>query len=198
MADIDDRKAKKVFRIRLGRYNIIIIRYKFGMHAGLLAHADNMLQLVVFCQPQGNGNLVQLVLRQDDGQVLHPSQHLDPPVLRTSRLIVRQNTPDDISPFRIGQDSVDILFGGTAVANQKDMLLVVPFLSHIPQTFADNIAHRHLRKDIYAEKHEKHRSGKIRLLRQIQNQDICHQADGIGLDDMPGFITPALYPLRRI
>ena len=133
-----------------------------------------MFQLVVFGKSKGDYNLVQLILRQYDRQIFRTAKHFDSPVFRPSLHIIRKNSPDNISPFRIHLHSVNILFRRPAVSDQQDMLLVIALTPHAAQTFPYNVPYRHFHTYINAEKHEDHQPGKIRLPRKIQIQDERH------------------------
>ena len=158
----------------------------------------NVLQLMIFCKPQGYDNLVQLILRQYNGKILCPSKHLYTSVFRSPRLVVRQDSPDNIPPLRISPNPVHILFRRSAVSHQQDMLLIVSFFSDIPQFFPQNIASYHFHKHIDTEEHKHHGSGEICLSCQIQDQNKGHKPDYIGLYNPPCLKPPALYPLRRV
>ena len=195
---IDNRHPQQVFRIRLGWDNVVIVRNELRMHSRLLTHTHDMFQLVVFRQSKRDHDLIQLILRQYDRQVLRTPDHLDPFVLRASLHIICKDPPDDITPLRIRPNPVDILFRRPAVPDHHDMLLIITLPPHIAQTFADNVPDRHFHTDVNTEKYEDHQPGEIRLSHDIEIQDERHHSDHIRLYDMPRFKPSSLYTLRRI
>ena len=136
MPDIHHGKSQEIFCVRLRRYDIVVIRNKLRMHAGLLAHAYDALQLVIFRQSQSDDDLIQPVLGKDDRQILRPSKHLHAPVFRPPRLVVRQDPSHDISPSRVRLDPVYILLRRPAVPDQQNMLLVISLSSDVPKPFS--------------------------------------------------------------
>lgn len=77
VANIDDRQSAKILRIRLTRNQAIIVRNKLRMHAGFFTEIDDLFQTVVVLQRKGHSDLIQFVFRQDKGQVIDGTQHLD-------------------------------------------------------------------------------------------------------------------------
>ena len=91
---------------------------------------------MILCQSQGNDDLIQPVLRENDGQILRSSKNLHAPVFRPPGHIIRKDTPHDISPARIRLDPVYILLRRTAVADQQDMLLVITLPADVTEPFS--------------------------------------------------------------
>ena len=198
MADVDHRKPQKILRIRLRRYDIIIIRYKFRMHTGFLTKCHNMLQFVVLTQSQCDSNLIQPVLRQDHGQVLNPSDHFDSFVHRRSGNLVIQYSADAVSPLRICNDPVYILLCCTAVSHQKDLLLIHAMPADVHQYHTDQIAYQCFRKNIECIKNTQHFSRKVNFVLHVRYGKKYQQCYGIRLYHIAKLQPASLYPFGRV
>ena len=156
MPDIYDRKPQKVFGVRFRRNNIIIIRHELCMHARLLAQSYDMLQFIIFVQPQRNDNLIQTVFRQDHHQIVDPSDHLNILISRSPRHIIIQNTPNQITPLGILFDPVNIFLRRAAVTYQQNVFQIHSVLTDLHQKHADQIPDQRLQNDIDSVKQKHH------------------------------------------
>ena len=88
MTDVDHRKSEQILGVRSGRNNVVVVRDKFGVHSGLFAQCNDVLQFLVFPKSQRDRNLIQTVFRQDHDQIVDPSDHFDAFVHRPACHIV--------------------------------------------------------------------------------------------------------------
>ena len=92
------------------------------MHTGFLTHVDDFLQIVVVLQGKRDGDLVQLVFRQNVLQIADRAQNLDAPVHSARRHMIIQNAVGDISPLGIVLNPVQISLRRARIADQQDVL----------------------------------------------------------------------------
>ena len=118
------------------------------MHAGFFAEIDDLFQAVVVLQRKGHSDLIQFVFRQDKGQVIDGTKHLDSLVNRASRHIIVQNAPYHIAPLGIGDNPVDIGFRRTRIPHQQNVFQIITAFAHQMQDSTDQRTHQNSRNRI--------------------------------------------------
>ena len=86
----------------------IIIRYKLCMDSRLFAQIHNGLQMVVILKRQRNGNLVQIIFRQDIFNIFNSAYHFYALIQGSAWNPVVQYAPDHVPPLGICVDSGNI------------------------------------------------------------------------------------------
>ena len=161
MPDMDYRESLKILHKRLCRYKIMVIGNKLCMDARFLTDSHNPFQIAILVNTQRNSYFVKGIERQNFIQVRCFPDDTDILIFFSPLFMVVKNSPDLISPFRIGIDTIDKTFRRPAVTNQKKMFLVVPFGTHGTERPAQNAPDRKFGNYIdYKEKHQ-HLAGKV-------------------------------------
>ena len=117
-------------------------------------------------------------------------------------MVIVQNPLDMVAPLRVSNYPVNESFCSPAVADQKNMLLIIALGPERMEHPPDQIPLQRLHKDINYKEGRYHGTGKVHIVdifsHQVQNQGKDQKADGVGLADIGKFAPPSLYPLWRI
>ena len=84
-----------------------------------------MPELFIIAKTQGNSNLIQRILFQNIVQIIDGSDDLNPVVFASPFLLIIQNTPDLITPFRILLHPVHKAFCCSRISHKKNVFQVI-------------------------------------------------------------------------
>lgn len=124
---MNNRKPVQIFGVRLGGDDIVVVRDKLGMHTGFFRNGDDSLQSLILVDAQGDGDLVIGIVSENGLQIIDVADDMDIPVGFSISFAVVKDTMDDVAPFRMGTDTVNITLGGTSVANEENVFEIVSF-----------------------------------------------------------------------
>ena len=162
------------------------------MYTGLLAHRNDLFQLVVVGKRQGDGDLIHFVLRQDIFEIAYRAKDFDALIDSPDRNMVVKDPVAYIAPLGIGIESVDVRFRRPGITDQENMLKIVAFSAEVIEEPADKIPVRRRNDDIDRIENEDQRSRIIDVhliggTDHEQRNDDYGDTDRIGPDDLGHF-----------
>lgn len=192
---MDDRKPVQIFGIRLGGDDIVVVRYKFGVHTGFFRNGDDPLQAFILVDAQGDGDLVIGIVGKNGLQIVDITDDMDIPVGFSISLAVVKDTVDDVAPFRMGTDAVDITLGGTSVANQENVFEIVPFLAETAEDRRDEQPEKKFENKIDPHKYNDKKTGVVAAADKIKTCGTIKDPDNISLENIIHLGFAARHPL---
>ena len=119
---MDDWKPINIFSIRFGGDNVVIIRDKLGVHTGFFRNGDDPLQAFILVDAKSDGDLVIGIVSENGLQIIDVTDDMNIPVRFSVAFAVVKDTVNDVAPFWMGTNAVDITLSRTTVADEENML----------------------------------------------------------------------------
>ena len=119
---MDDRNPINIFSIRFSGDNVVIIRDKLGVHTRFFRDGDNSLQALILIDTKGDSDLVIGIVSENGLQIIDITDDMNIPVGFSVAFAVVKDAVNDVAPFRMGTDAVNITLRSTTIADEENML----------------------------------------------------------------------------
>ena len=181
---MNNRKTIQVLRVWFRWYDIIVIWYEFCVHAGFFRDCHDVFQPSILVDAECDCDFVVGIIGDNGLQIVDIPDDVDITVRFAVLFPVIQYAMNDITPFRVGTDTVNVTFGGTAIANEKDVFQIVALFPEFSQNSSDHKPENEFKNKIDAHEYNDKKAGVVTAFYKIKSCSAVKNAAHVCLEQV--------------